>query len=52
MAKKKVVVEGEEEEVAFNCDNCQDSGLQCSVCSPVFEDTFKTEVVEGEVVAG
>lgn len=46
MAVKKT-----EEVQTVVCDNCQDSGVQCSVCTPVFTDTFKTEVVEGEVVA-
>jgi hypothetical protein len=25
------------------CDNCDDSGRQCSVCTPIFVDTFGTK---------
>jgi len=34
----KVVKAKQVEEVA--CSNCDNSGAQCSTCSPVFRDTF------------
>lgn len=45
MAKKEVevVVEPVVAEVVVakkSCDNCNDSSKQCSVCTPVFVDTF------------
>ena len=37
----KPVVEIAKVEVKENvCSNCENSGKQCSVCTPVFEDTF------------
>jgi predicted metal-binding protein len=47
MAKKvdEVVADVAEDVVVakkpkFKCDNCEDSGRDCSVCTPVFVDTF------------
>lgn len=37
--KPKVVVVKVEETKTI-CSNCEDSGLQCHLCSPVFSDTF------------
>lgn len=37
----KIVLVKEEEVVSTVCENCNDSGLQCAVCSKPFEDTFK-----------
>ena len=37
----KIVVVKEESVVNNVCPNCENSGLQCAVCSKPFEDTFK-----------
>lgn len=37
----KIVLVKEEVRVSDVCPNCENSGLQCAVCSPVFSDTFK-----------
>lgn len=37
----KIVLVKEEVRVSDVCPNCENSGLQCAVCSKPFEDTFK-----------
>lgn len=41
VAPKVVKVVKDEVEVSNVCPNCNDSGLQCAVCSKPFTDTFK-----------
>lgn len=39
VSPKKIVVEKAEAKEA-SCSNCDNSGVQCSTCTPAFRDTF------------